>query len=373
MGKEAYTSIKEYLKSVEFESPSSPEVFLDEEQGASPYLDFTTKLYSIADTSCYIVELHTLFSATAEEKDVVRIKVVYASLIKVLDQDLDEDQLRQILAVEVPQNMYDTVRVIVWNLLSVSGFPPLLLFDHDFSGKKRCSSCVSIGNCSRDLSSNNGSCACKDGDGLKVDDLDVDFGEISDLPLGYEWILKAVSFDDEVTMEVMKQCSDLCWSIDSYETLPSYLLYYRFFPPVEYRHPDSIECEPSFWSILFQLLFAEGENVEFVDVCDGVPEIEFDYSETDRRTVSSLTQEELMKVTYRLARKSFDDTLRFIVGLISDGDYAKMLPSSSILKEEFFTIFGYDSNGEGKIVDKLNEMYKRIEQYDLKSLAYRFE
>ena len=128
--------------------------------------------------------------------------------------------------------------------------------------------------------------------------------------------------------------------------------------------------------MLFQLLFGEGKNVKVIDRENGHPEIEFDYCEDERRTVSSLTLAELKHLTSELAVKAFTDTLVEILGYDKqmDNDYADILRDDQlILKEEFHALYNTDqpdaSDEDIAFVDKL---YARIKECDLQTFPYKF-
>ena len=161
-----------------------------------------------------------------------------------------------------------------------------------------------------------------------------------------------------------------------YEESPLFRYFYRFLIPIEYNHPDYKECENSYWSILFQLLFAESENVKVIAGDNGLPKIEFDYCEDERRTVSSLTLDELRWITSELSVKALTNTLVDILGYEKqmDTDYANRLKTDQlILKEEFYALYNIDrpdaSTEDIAIVEKL---YARIKECDLQTFPYKF-
>ena len=128
--------------------------------------------------------------------------------------------------------------------------------------------------------------------------------------------------------------------------------------------------------MLFQLLFGEGKNVKVIDGDNGLPEIEFDYCEDERRTVSSLTLEELKNLTSELAVKAFTDTLVEILGYNKqmDNDYADILRGDQlILKEEFHALYNTDQpNASAEEIAFVDKLYARIKECDLQTFPYKF-
>ena len=162
----------------------------------------------------------------------------------------------------------------------------------------------------------------------------------------------------------------------TYKENPIYKYFYRFLTPIEYNHHDFKECENSYWSILFQLLFGEGENVQIVNGEDyELPEIEFDYCEDERRTVSSLTLDELKSITSELAVKAFTSTLVNIISnpKLMNTDYADMPKGDQlILKEELHALYNTDQpNACAEDIAFVDNLYSRIKECDLQTFPYR--
>lgn len=204
-------------------------------------------------------------------------------------------------------------------------------------------------------------------------------------PLGYEWIMEdirlvedgaGVSFLETAKNYLEKDGKSTGNELLTYEENPLYKYYYRFLTPIEYSHPDYGECEDSYWPMLFQLLFGEGKNVKVIDGDNGLPEIEFDYCEDERRTVSSLTLEELKFITSELAVKAFTDTLVEILGYDKqmDNDYADILRGDQlILKEEFHALYNIDQpNASAEDIAFVDRLYARIKECDLQTFPYKF-
>ena len=314
----AFMPIKTYLKGVEFESPNTPELFFNAESAAN--LEISIDVQSkVSDDTYYLVELHTRLTPKIGEQVVFNLKLVYSTLVEILDKNMDDEQRKFLLTVVIPQSMYNPLRALVWELTSVSGFPPIMMNDYDFAVHQASTEQQPFDN--------------KLGETLSNDDInDESFREESDAeseinvhreesqeyiyPLGWEWILEDVRLvEDGAGTSFLKTVKDSTGhDLLVYEESPLFRYFYRFLIPIEYNHPDYKECEDSYWSILFQLLFAESENVKIIAGDNGLPEIEFDYCEDERRTVSSLTLDELRWITSELSVKALTNTLVDILG-----------------------------------------------------------
>lgn len=376
----AFMPIKTYLNGIEFESPNTPELFFNVESAAN--LEISIDVQSkVSDDTYYLVELHTRLIPKIGEQVVFNLKLVYSTLVEILDKNMDDEQRKFLLTVVIPQSMYNPLRALVWELTSASGFPPIMMNDYDFA--------VHQANTEQQPFDN------KLGETLSNDNInDESFREESDAaseinvhreesqeniyPLGWEWILEDVRLvEDGAGTSFLKTVKDSTGhNLLVYEESPLFRYFYRFLIPIEYNHPDYKECEDSYWSILFQLLFAESENVKVIAGDNGLPEIEFDYCEDERRTVSSLTLDELRWITSELSVKALTNTLVDILGYEKqmDTDYANRLKTDQlILKEEFYALYNIDrpdaSTEDIAIVEKL---YARIKECDLQTFPYKF-
>jgi hypothetical protein len=124
--------------------------------------------------------------------------------------------------------------------------------------------------------------------------------------------------------------------------------------------------------MLLQMLFATGKNVEFISRKGKLPEIEFDLSDNERRTVSSLKLHELKKLLLELGTEIFVGVFSDMVYMDIDRDYADNLSSENcILKEELLKMFriGEDESDE-KVMRLIDTMFVNIKHYDLQALPY---
>lgn len=381
-----FMPIKTFLKSAEFDSPNTPEMFFNANSAANLEISIDVQSRVAEDTSLYLVELHTCLTPKINEQLVFNLKIVYSTLVDITDKEMDDETRKYLLTVVVPQSMYNPLRALVWKLTLESGFPPIMMNDYDFATHQANTDIKPFDNHEVSFDKN------EDNDNSfaflkflneqeKDEESAIDeCGELPQeniFPLGYEWVLEDIRLvDDGAGVSFLNTVKDSTGnSLDVYTETPLYKYFYRFLKPIEYSHPDYEVCE-DYWPMLFQLLFGEGKNVKVIDGDNGLPEIEFDYCEDERRTVSSLTFDELKFITSELAVKAFTDTLVEILGYDKqmDNDYADILRGDQlILKEEFHALYNTDQpNASAEEIAFVDKLYARIKECDLQTFPYKF-
>ena len=382
----AFMPIKTFLKEVVFESPNTPDLFFNAESAANLEISIDVQSRVAEGTSLYLVELHTSLTPKITERVVFNLKLIYSTLVEIADQELEDETRKHLLTVIVPQSMYNPLRALVWKLTLESGFPPIMMNDYDFATHQANTDIKPFDNHEVSFDKN------EDNDNSfaflkflneqeKDEESAIDeCGELPQeniFPLGYEWVLEDIRLvDDGAGVSFLNTVKDSTGnSLDVYTETPLYKYFYRYLTPIGYSHPDYEVCE-DYWPMLFQLLFGEGKNVKVIDGDNGLPEIEFDYCEDERRTVSSLTLDELKFITSELAVKAFTDTLVEILGYDKqmDNDYADILRGDQlILKEEFHALYNTDQpNASAEEIAFVDKLYARIKECDLQTFPYKF-
>lgn len=382
----AFMPIKTFLKEVVFESPNTPDLFFNAESAANLEISIDVQSRVAEDTSLYLVELHTCLTPKINEQLVFNLKIVYSTLVEITDKEMDDETRKYLLTVVVPQSMYNPLRALVWKLTLESGFPPIMMNDYDFATHQANTNIKPFDNheVSFDKNEDNdNSFAFLKFQNQQEKDEESAIDECGELPqenifpLGYEWVLEDIRLvDDGAGVSFLNTVKDSTGnSLDVYTETPLYKYFYRYLTPIEYSHPDYEVCE-DYWPMLFQLLFGEGKNVKVIDGDNGLPEIEFAYCEDERRTVSSLTLDELKFITSELAVKAFTDTLVEILGYDKqmDNDYADIMRDDQlILKEEFHALYNIDQpNASAEDIAFVDRLYARIKECDLQTFPYKF-
>lgn len=415
-----YEPIYTYLKSVEFDSPNTPNMFFDTFGTANMEITLNTTTKLSDDKSIYLVELHCSVTPRINNRTIFSVKVIYSSLVRFFDNDIDEQQRDNILKIEVPQQLFNPLRSFIWNLTEKSGFPGVMLNDFNFADPLANGQDVLIED-DDDFDEDNDFDEDDfdeddeddidddldnldeeddiDDDDLDDDDddndIDEDEEEYNDFdddefccdvasdgeestsniyPLGYQWIIEDIqSFEEgRQYMDTVKKV--IGHDIVCYTDNPIYKYFYRFLPTIEYNHPSYDECEESFWPLLLCMLFGEDRDVKILPGDNGLPEVEFRLCKNERRRVSSLSLSELKRLTSNISAKVFTGVLVDILSMPINVDYAKTLRDDVLLsKDELYKLYGCDKTScSQKNIDLVEMIYRRIMQCDEQTLPYIF-
>lgn len=132
-----YNILQEYVKQLDFNSPTVPETFIMHYDGKST---LSTKIdvesQTEANTGIFCVSLNLQCSVVLESgQTLFSVVVIYGALVE-LYEALEAAELKQFLSVEIPQKIYPHVAVVVHNTTSFSGFNPVMLPKYSFTEKK---------------------------------------------------------------------------------------------------------------------------------------------------------------------------------------------------------------------------------------------
>jgi preprotein translocase subunit SecB len=127
-----YKLISQFLKKLSFDSPSVPELFFKQENSqAKMDINLDIQIKS-SENKLYMVDLLTkLHSKLDEKKTVFQIDSVYSALVQI-ENSKDEDDLKHTLLVDVPAQLFPSVRALVLRATAESGFPPFQMQIVDF-------------------------------------------------------------------------------------------------------------------------------------------------------------------------------------------------------------------------------------------------
>lgn len=386
---------KPFLKNIEFSSPNTPELFFHTQSGK---LEINNNIESRRSegASLYLVDLQSTMVSKTDDVVIFNAKITYSTMIEITEADVSEEAIKQILNIDVPEILYNYNRARIFDMIERTGLPPYMMRDFDRTMRNaittKSSEKSKTDNVPFDKDEDNDDSFAflkfleeNEKDEVSAIEEGSELPQENIFPLGYEWIMEDIRLVKDGAgvsfLETAKNCLEKDGKstgneLLTYEENPLYKYYYRFLTPIAYSHPDYEECEDSYWPMLFQLLFGEGKNVKIVDGENGVPEIEFDYCEEERRTVSSLTLEELKFITSGLAVKAFTDTLVEILGYNKqmDNDYADILRDDQlILKEEFHALYNTDQpDASAEDIAFVDRLYARIKECDLQTFPYKF-
>ncbi len=123
--------IGQYVKDLSFENPGAPMNLT-----ARPKIDLGVDLQARRlDSERFEAELKLRVSATAEEKTVFLLELVYGGLF--LIQNVPDDILQQVLLIEAPHLLFPFARRIVADAIRDGGMPPLMIEPIDFAALYR--------------------------------------------------------------------------------------------------------------------------------------------------------------------------------------------------------------------------------------------
>jgi preprotein translocase subunit SecB len=123
--------IGQYIKDLSFENPGAPMML-----NVRPQIDLGVDLQAKRiDQERFEVELKLRVSATADEKAVFLLELVYAGLL--LIQNVPDQILQQVLLIEGPHLLFPFARRIVADAIRDGGMPPLMIEPIDFASLYR--------------------------------------------------------------------------------------------------------------------------------------------------------------------------------------------------------------------------------------------
>ena len=124
-------AIGQYVKDLSFENPGAPM-----STAIRPAIDLGVDLQARRlDQERFEVELKLRVSATAEERTMFLLELVYAGLFVI--QNVPEEVLQQVLLIEAPHLLFPFARRIVADVIRDGGMPPLMVEPIDFAGLYR--------------------------------------------------------------------------------------------------------------------------------------------------------------------------------------------------------------------------------------------
>lgn len=335
-------------------------------------------------SSSYFVNVEASIDAKCKRETFFEVEVEYSALV-VFEGDITTvAEFNRIVEDDVPRRLYEHIRGLVWNLSSESGLPPVMLKSYD-EVKQDSNSSDDTEEKKNDIDTKGPTLFDmineEDNDDKESEEENVDDFEDDNIQciehndcdkLSYEWLFNEF-LKNKQTVDFFNSLRVFDKSdLSVYQNLMVYKYYLRFIKPIEYHHPKNKKCDYSLWPMLLQMLFAVGKNVEIVSRKGKLPEIEFDFSENERRTVSSLKLHELKKLLLELGTEVFVRVFSDMVYMDVDREYADNLRSdNSILKEEIMNMFRVgEYETDERVLRLVDTMFNNIRRYDLQILPY---
>lgn len=342
----SFEIIKTFIKSIDFKSFDSSEMYYNAIATTNFAVNINVESKMCQEKSFYLVELYINLIAKTDELVETSLKLIYSVMVKIADYE-ESNRIKHIVQVDVPRSQYNYIRALIWNITLAAGIPPIMLTDNHFA-------------------------LCQSNEVMCCSEADQGCGE--EEIVNYKYILNNIEATKEgsVFIKTFKQASDNDMSV--YEDLSLYKYYYRFLRPIEYNHPDFLQCDDSFWPMLFQLLFAEAEDVKIVDGKNVLPEIEFTYSQYENELISALSLDELKELALSLITEALTETAVTMFRINIDDEYAeRMYDDRPVIKEELFALYNCDIRYVPEdIVLFVENIYDKIKNCELQTIKFRF-
>ena len=119
----------QYIKDLSFESPASPEVFLN--QPGQPNVEVAVNVASTAlQNNHFEVVLKIAATAKTEDKTIFMVELSYGGIAS--SNVTDENMLHPLISIEGPRLLFPFARAVVANITREGGFLPLNLNPIDF-------------------------------------------------------------------------------------------------------------------------------------------------------------------------------------------------------------------------------------------------
>ncbi len=116
-----YRIIGKYIKDLEFKIPSPKTFFLLSKDIENYKINIDIKSNQVKEN---IIEILTSINLVPVKNEFEKIntKIVYATIIELIEKKIDKDQIEKIILVQVPSEIYSDLRRIFVNLFENSGF-----------------------------------------------------------------------------------------------------------------------------------------------------------------------------------------------------------------------------------------------------------
>lgn len=133
---EDYVILRAYPLSIEYSSPTSPETFItlnEDESIADQANEIGLGIEFQESSGLFYVDLSYSCNLTLLESILVfTLKVSYRGVVAI-NFSIPDERIRECLNVLVPQELYESVRELVYSITLNSGFNPIELDDYSFT------------------------------------------------------------------------------------------------------------------------------------------------------------------------------------------------------------------------------------------------
>lgn len=290
--------------------------------------------------SNYQVDLKVSAKKMLDSVIVCSFTSIYSALVKINDPEPTKKEIKDLLNVIIPQFLYSATCSIANTLLSCSAFGSINLYPYNFNNKQFIEP--------------------------------IDDNEDDECILSYNWIIDKIVSTKEGADFLNSYRGLIKNDCSVFNSLPIYQYFYRFISPIDYHHPE-FTSEDTFWDILFQLMFAEAEEVKVLKKSNGDPEIEVTFENFEQIIISEMSIDEIKELTYSLAVKAFTETSVHIASYDINEKYSHCIRNDSPLLEELMILYNCKENiSKKEDMEFIKHVYMRIQNYILQTLPYKF-
>lgn len=326
-----------YLKAISLQTTLSSICTDDLHQNV--HMEVSSYQYNNDDPK-FCVELKAVITKSHDNEDLLKLEVTYVAVVSNIDTNASKDEIEHLLNVVVLQPMYTALCQMVSMVSQTTPYGIISLDFYDFEKKLYY---------------------------VPAQERNED-----DIPLSYEWIVKDVESTDSGLTFLQSYRRLLKDELTNYYALPAYKYYYKFFEPIDYKHPDHSNCDDDFWDILLQLIFAEADESKIIQNTKGTPDIMFSFGDFQQRVLSELSNDELKELTSALSTQSFAETGTDLLKFNFNDSYSVCLNNHSPLKEELLYLYNCSElETEQFKMDFVNKIYDRIKNYNLQTLPFQ--
>jgi len=122
--------ISQYIKDLSFESPNSPQIFLNPQDKPNIALSINIDAKKISD-EVFEVSLKVTAEAKIQDEKFFICEITYAGLFSF--QKIEGEMLEQVLLIYCPNILFPFLRRIITNVTTDGGLAPLMLDPIDFA------------------------------------------------------------------------------------------------------------------------------------------------------------------------------------------------------------------------------------------------
>lgn len=350
--------IKSFVRNISFDTKASVQLkqFQDYQIWVTPHVEVSTSAQE--NNKYHLVGINIDLTATMNEthEPVYDCNLDYIAIVEIPDMTIRKSTLKKILDVEVPQALLDNIRFIILNLTREAGYP-FVINDNIFGRRIRRSS-------------------LENEDPIAIlhkplvdEDMDEDKPDATER-IDFRWIIKDMMTIDGAQFFLNSYTSTVGDEVlASFQSLPAYKSYFRFFHPIDYCHPDFEECDESVWPMLFQMLYgAFSAKCQVIDRGESLPEIKFSHENFSDTLISSLSLDDLKKL---LSDLMINILTNISVNLVSLREMEEPVESICLMSQAGYRrLFRWADFTEEKsrFVDAL---YERIKECDIQTILYR--